>query len=88
MRESEREREWERVGKSGRVRVRKPLRTAKEPALVSLLFLIMHLDSYLRYMEGPARYEQPPDPSNLGGPPPQAFQMIQVVMKDQKGQYG
>ena len=42
----------------------------------------MHLDSYLRYMEGPARYEQPPDPSNLGGPPPQAFQMIQVEMKD------
>ena len=34
------EREWERVGESGReweserVRVRKPLRTAKEPALV------------------------------------------------------
>lgn len=30
-----------------------------------------------RYMEGPARFEQPPDPSNLGAPPPQAFQMIQ-----------
>ena len=34
MRESERE----RVGKSGRVRVRKPLRTAKEPALVLQYF--------------------------------------------------
>ena len=34
--ESEREsgRGWERVGEGGRVRVRKPLRTAKEPALV------------------------------------------------------
>ena len=38
--ERECEREWERVGgsgrvgESGRVRVRKPLRTAKEPALV------------------------------------------------------
>ena len=37
---SESERGWERVGEggreweSGRVRVRKPLRTAKEPALV------------------------------------------------------
>ena len=36
-----REREWERVGEGGkeweseRVRVRKPLRTAKEPALVT-----------------------------------------------------
>ena len=46
MRESESGRGWERVGESGvewesvgewdseRVRVRKPLRTAKEPALV------------------------------------------------------
>ena len=49
-----------------------------------IIFLIMHLDAYLRYMEGPARFEQPPDPSNLGAPPPQAFQMIQVVMKDKK----
>ena len=38
MRERERKRKsgrgWERVGEGGRVRVRKPLRTAKEPALV------------------------------------------------------
>ena len=38
-------REWERVGESGReweserVRVRKPLRTAKEPALVYIFLL-------------------------------------------------
>ena len=41
--EREWEREWERVGESGRewesgrVGVRKPLRTAKEPALVTLV---------------------------------------------------
>ena len=33
-REREKERDKERAGESGRVRVRKPLRTAKEPALV------------------------------------------------------
>ena len=41
---SEREREWERVGKSGKVRVRKPLRTAKEPALVYLMDSIVKCD--------------------------------------------